>query len=207
MRPAKFSRGIATRPYSAIIVAFLLSLIAVSTSGGQQQKPPVDGTGEIPEMLVTAEGFLAIDSPKDWIRVDAPTLAFFVPAGTTQQTAPVWIYISSAPIGSEGNPKNVQEYIAGDIAAFTKRFRAGLIHAEAPIDLPAAKKQALVYNFQSGEAHNAFEETAYVSEPNQVLILVLSAKTKIAFDKTLSGFRSFVGSYRGSISTTDPSSK
>jgi hypothetical protein len=132
--------------FSTYIVAALLALSIVSTSDALQKKAPDNQTEQLPEMLVTSEGFLAIDSPKNWIREDAPTLAFFVPPGTTQQMAPVWIYISSAPIGSEGNPKNVQEYVASYIAGFTKQFKAGVVHAEAPIDLPVAKRQALVYN-------------------------------------------------------------
>ncbi len=208
MRRAKFSRYLPTRLCVATIVAvLLLAPIIVSTCRAQQQKPTTDETNQLHEMLATPNGFLAIDSPKNWIREEAPTLAFFVPPGTTQETAPVWIYISSAPIGSEGNPKNIQEYIASDIAGFRKQFKAGIVHPEAPINLPAAKRQALVYNFQSGEAPNAFEEIVYVGEANRVLILVLSAKTKDAFNKARSDFRSFVESYRGSITTTDPSSK
>jgi hypothetical protein len=69
------------------------------------------------------------------------------------------------------------------------------------MELPASKQQALVYTFQSGEAHNAFEEIVYLGEANRVL--VLSAKTRDACDKALGAFRSFARSYRGSITATE----
>jgi hypothetical protein len=186
-----------------ILFATTLALFVVSAGAAQQKKAPAARSEDIPEMLVTPEGFLAIDSPKNWVREEASVLAFFVPQGTNKQSAPVWIYVSSAPIGSKDDPKDLQEYIAMDIAGFKQQFKNGVARAEEPIDLPIAKRKALVYSFESGEVHNSFEQIVYVGEANRVLILVLSAKTKAAFDKALVDFRQFVQSYRGSITVTN----
>jgi hypothetical protein len=190
-----------------ILFATTLALFVVSVRAAQQEKASAARSEDLPEMLVTSEGFLAIDSPKNWVREEAPVLAFFIPPGTNKQSAPVWIYVSSAPIGSKGDAKDLQEYISTDIAGFKQQFKNGVARAEEPIDLPVAKRKALVYTFESGEAHNSFEQIVYVGEATRVLIFVLSAKKKEAFDKALVDFRRVVQSYRGSITVTNQAPK
>ncbi len=150
-------------------------------------------------MLVTDEGFLAINTPNGWIRTRGPGLAFFVHEGDTDQTAKVWIYISSAPIGPKEETKNLEEYIESDIAGFKQHFKSGVVRKETPIELPLIKSKAPVYTFLSGESHNGFEQIVYVADVNRILILALSAKEKAAFEKSQSDFLTFAKSYRGSI--------
>ena len=150
-----------------------------------------------PEMLLTEQGFLAIDSPKGWVRTTRPGLAYFVPPGSGREQPSVWIYISSALIGPNEETKDAKAYIQSDIAGFKRRLKAGMVREEVPLSLPYVKLQAPVYTFQSGENRNALEQVAYVSENDRVLTLVLSGRDRATF---LPLFQKFAQSYRGSIS-------
>src|SRR5207248_9482204 len=65
--------------------------VAIGLFGRAKTSPQTDQN--LPEMLVTDDGFLAINTPNGWIRAMGPGLAFFVREGDTDQTAKVWIYI------------------------------------------------------------------------------------------------------------------
>ena len=178
----------------------LLSLLAFSNAPAFAQKPT--DTSEPPEMLVTEQGFLAINTPKGWVRADGPGLAYFVPQAEHNGKPSVWIYISSAPVGPNEESKDVKAYIDSDVAGFKERFKNGTVREETPLELPHSKLRAPVYTFQSGEKHNTMEQVVYVGEPNRVLTLVLSARERPAFAKALPTFQEFVRSYRGSITPT-----
>jgi len=159
-------------------------------------------SSELPEMLVTDQGFLAIDTPRGWVRADGPGLAYFVLKADRKGKPSVWIYISSAPIGPNEESKEMKAYIESDVASFKERFKNGVVKEEAPLDLPRAKLRAPVYTFLSGEQRNAVEQVVYVGEINRVLTLVLSARERPAFEKALPAFRDFAKSYGGSITPT-----
>ena len=150
-------------------------------------------------MLMTRQGFLAIDTPKGWVQSEGPALAFFLPKGVSPEKAQVSIYISSAPVGPNEEDKDADSYIQSDIAGFRQRFKSAVVHKEEALYLPQVKQQAAVYTFQSGETHNAFERIVYVSDVNRVLILALSAKNVDALKGSIQAFQEFAQSYRGSI--------
>jgi len=156
-------------------------------------------SSEPAEMLMTEQGFLAIDSPKGWVRTDGPGLAYFIPSQGDKGQSLVWIYISSAPIGPNEEAKDLKSYIDSDKAAFKQRFKNGVVQEETPLSLPQAKHQAPVLTFRSGEKRNTVEQVVYVGEGTRVLTLVLSAKEQAAFEKALPTFREFARSYRGSV--------
>jgi hypothetical protein len=184
-----------------------LAFLAFTTYISSQPQTSSTQSQDIHEMLLTEEGFLAIDTPKGWVRQDGPGLAFFVHKGDNSKSAFVWIYISSARIGPKDDAKNLAEYIESDIASFKKQFKKGIVRREEPINLPQMRSQAPVYTFLSGETFNAFEQIVYIAEINRVLILALSAKEKDAFEKSLMDFRQFAESYRGSITPTETPAK
>ena len=154
---------------------------------------------EMPEMLATEQGILAINTPKGWVQTYDPGLAYFTRKRDKVESAPVWIYISSAPIGPDQEAKNTAAYIQSDIANFKKRFEAATVKEEEQLALPKLKTRAPVYTFRSGEKHNVIEQVVYVGEANRVLTLVLSAKKTSAFEQTLPVFHEFVKSYGGSV--------
>jgi hypothetical protein len=153
-------------------------------------------------MLVTSEGFLAIETPKGWVQTEGPGLAYFVRKGENSKTANVWIYISSAPVGPDEDAKDSRAYIQSDIAGFRERFKNGVVREETAIDLPRTKTSAPVYAFQSNEKHNSFERVVYIPESRRVLLLVLSANNKDAFTDSMPDFGAFAKSYGGGIIMT-----
>ena len=178
----------------------LFSVLAFPNLPASAQKP--SDASEPPEILVTEQGFLTINTPKGWVRADGPGLAYFVPQAERSGKPSVWIYISSAPVGPNEEAKDLKGYIESDIAGFKERFKGGLVQEEPPLNLPLAKLRAPVCTFQSGEKNNSMEQVVYVGEINRVLTLVLSAREKSAFEKALPAFHDFVKSYRGSITPT-----
>ena len=165
----------------------------------EQEHVEIKSISEPAEMLVTEQGFLAINSPKGWVRTDGPGLAYFVPPQKDKGQSLVWIYISSAPIGPNEEAKDLKSYIDSDKAAFKQRFRNGVVQEEISLSLPLAKLQAPVLTFRSGEKKNTVEQVVYVGEVTRVLTLVLSAREQAAFDKALPTFRDFAKSYSSSI--------
>ena len=76
------------------------------------------GAQEPPEMLLTEEGFLAIDTPRGWLRAEGPGLAYFVPPTAKNEKPPVWIYISAASVGAKDLPEDMKAYIESDKGRF-----------------------------------------------------------------------------------------
>ncbi|HZV59763.1 MAG TPA: hypothetical protein VFF42_05440 [Candidatus Eremiobacteraceae bacterium] len=159
-------------------------------------------SSEPAEMQMTAEGFLAINSPLGWVRADGPGLAYFVPPQENRGQPLVWIYISGARIGPKEEAKDLKSYIDSDKAGFKRRFKNGIVQEETPLSLPQVKQQAPVVTFRSGQRENAIEQVVYVGEATRVLTFVLSARDQAAFEKALPTFRDFAKSYRGSITLT-----
>jgi len=172
-----------------------LALVAISAPAQQRSSP----TSEPPEIQLTDQGFLILNTPKGWERADGPGMETFVKKGTDLETADVWIYVSGCPIGPKEDLKNRDEYIQSDIAGFHARFKHGTVRIEEPLALPNAKTFVPVRTFESGESHNAFEQVIYIAEQTRVLTLVLSAKTKDAYTTSLPAFHEFAQSYNGSI--------
>jgi hypothetical protein len=170
------------------------------------QKPAADSS-EPHEMLMTRQGFIAIDTPKGWVQSEGPGLASFLPKGVDPAKAEVLIYISSAPVGEDEEDKDMNAYIQSDITGFKQRFKNGIVRKEENLLLPEVKGQASVYTFQSGEAHNAFEQIVYISDFHRVLILALSAKNLDALTQSTKLFHEFAESYRGSIQMGSPDGK
>lgn len=185
------------------IILALITVVLPVVCGGQQSSTH---SAELPEMIVTAQGFIAIDTPKGWERKEGPGLAFFLRKGDNAETARVWIYISSAPIGPDQEDKDAESYIDSDIAGFKNGFPKGSVEPEDSIELPQSKARVPVYTFRSAEEHNAFEQIVYIPEIRRVLILALSAKDEKSGKKQVAVLRDFARSYRGSI-VPEPSAK
>ena len=115
-------------------------------------------------MIVTAVGLLALDTPKGWVQAGGPGLAFFLPEGADANTAEVWMYIDESPFGPKEDDKDFHSAIQSDIAGFKQHFPNGIVRVENSLDLPRVKQKAEVYTFESGEQHNAFEQTAYIED-------------------------------------------
>ena len=185
----------------SVLIALVLMLFVSDHCAAQKNAPDSSAPHE---MIVTRQGFLAIDTPKGWVQSEGPGLAFFVPKGTDAQHAEIVMYISSAPVGPNEEDKDMQAYIQSDIAGFKQRFKNGTVRQEDVLLLPEVKQKSVVYTFLSGEANNAFEQIVYVQDVQRVLIFALSAKSSDALNKSMKAFHQFAQSYRGSIQMGSP---
>jgi hypothetical protein len=179
-----------------ITIGMLLTLVFACTCAAQNASHT---SSDVHEMLITPEGFLAIDTPKGWVRSEGPALAFFLRIGDDPKTAEAWIYISSAPVGPGEEDKDLNSYIQSDISGFKERFKNGTAQKEKSIALPRVKAQGTVFTFRSAEEKNAFEQIVYIEEVHRVLILALSAKNSKALEQSLPAFWELAKSYGGSI--------
>lgn len=173
-------------------VAFVFIAVgAVAQQSSQKSEPP--------EIQLTEQGLLVLNTPKGWERQRGPGLLFLTKKGAPLEKADVWIYVSGAPIGPNEEAKSRNEYIESDVVQFHARFKNGIVRVEEPLALPNAKTSVPVRTFESGESHDAYEQVIYIAEPTRVLTLVLSAKTKKAYIASLTVFHAFAQSYNGSI--------
>jgi hypothetical protein len=147
-------------------------------------------------MVMTSEGLIAIDPPKGWVQSDGPGLKFFLPQGVAPQNADASISISSAPVDPKEDNKDLQSFIASDIAGFRKRFKDAVVRSEPSLTLPHFTHPAPVSTLQSGET---LEQVVYIADYQRIWILTLSTKNSDAFQRYLPVFREFAQSYRGSI--------
>jgi hypothetical protein len=173
-------------------------LAAFISSAGLAQKPSTQPS-DLPQMLATERGPIAIDTPKGWSRATGPGLAYFLRDGTDSNTAEAWIYVSAAPIGTNEEYRDFNSYIQYDITTFKDKYKNGTVQSEQPILLPLAKARVRAYTFESGEKSNAYEQIIYIEEAHRVLILVLSARNSYAFTRSMTDFFDFARTYRGSV--------
>src|SRR5260370_30258854 len=96
------ARALAFTSALIFIVLAAPGVITLAQQASQSSEPP--------EMLVTEQGFLAIDTPKGWVRADRPGLAYFLPKPERTGKPRVWIYISSAPAGPAQHSEDVKAY-------------------------------------------------------------------------------------------------
>src|SRR5438094_191922 len=185
------------------LLAFSLSFGAVTFAVSQkpsktpEPKPSQAASSDekdMHEMLFTEAGLLAFDTPKDWEPSEGPGVACFVPKGSDATKSPTMIYISGAPIGPDQDEKTLSDYVQSDISGFKARFQKGDVHREETMVLPVSKIEVPLYTFKSGEQeHNSLEQVAYIQDTaERVLTVVLSAKTEVAFNKSLPAFQGFV---------------
>jgi hypothetical protein len=186
------------RPAIKLLVATVLlaSSCLVAPACIAQQ---TDEDASVHELLVTDAGFIAIYSPKDWIRVEGRGLANFMPPDNDVHQHDDRIYINSAAVGPNEDSKDIDAYIDADIAGFRKVYPAATVERGDALDLPVVHRKASVVTFRSGAEKNAIERVVYVDDGDRVLLLVLSATNAAAFDWALPVFTAFAQSYRGAM--------
>ena len=190
-----------------LVFGLMGAMLALGVSYPCAAQKPADSSSQMHEMLVTQEGFLAIDTPKGWVRSDGPGLAFFLPEGVDRKNTEVWIYINCAPVGPHEEAKDMDSYIQSDISDFKQHFKNATVRKEEALFLPEVKQQAVVYTIESGEEDNAFEQVIYIRNVGRVLIFDMTAKNSDALKRTVQLFHEFAKSYRGSIQMDSPGEK
>ncbi len=199
---AGFLRSVSAAAATFVLAAAMLPFPVVCTA-----QNPNSNSNEPRGMVATAAGFVALDTPKGWVQADGPGLAFFLPEGTDPRNAEAWVVLDASPIGPKEDDRDLHSAIQSDIDGFKRRFPKAIVRAEEPLVLPRVKQKAENYSFESGEEHNAFEQTAYIGDLGRVWIVTLSAKNAAALSRSLPAFHQLVQSYGGSIQMGSPPSQ
>lgn len=88
---------------------------------------------------------------------------------------------------------SVQQLMEFDASQF--RTTNPLMRVSEADDVPAGRNGKAKVRYFLGVNKGAYEAVAYVDEPKVIAVLVLSSKTRKAFDESLPLFREFVKSY------------
>ncbi len=138
-----------------------------------------------------------ISAPPGWIldnesAADQGIHAVFYPKGSSWDKAPAVMYANS--VKKHKGAATVQEFINSDFARFKKSNPKIAISEGRPLKTEDGKiAQVRVFK---GDQWGNWEAAAYIDEPVAVVILVLSARSQEAFQKSLPAFEKLVGSYR-----------
>jgi len=137
-----------------------------------------------------------IDAPAGWILdnragISEGLRAVFYPTGSSWQASPAVMY---ANVGRATEDGNLQSFIQADLEKF--RHDSPTIRAinAAPIITPAGSSAEVRY--LSGDRFGNSEAVAYIPEGQHVVMLVLTSKTKPAYQRALPAFITLVKSYR-----------
>jgi len=136
-------------------------------------------------------------APVGWIldnesAADQGIHAVFYPKGSSWSKAPAVMYANA--VRKREGTANVQEFINYDLAKFKKRNPKIVMTVGRALKTEDGKT-AQVRLFQ-GDRWGNQEAVAYIDEPAVMVILVLSARSQEAFQKSLPAFERLVASYR-----------
>lgn len=147
-----------------------------------------------------------VDTPRGWV-VDSEIpkrqglSPVFYPVGATWESADSVMY---ARLMSRSADESFEAAVQRDVVVTEKKTASqpsaqwrGLVRREKSSSPRAIKGRSVVVNFFNGQpGPNAYEIVAYVdAAAKSVVLLVLSAKTIMAFEEALPAFRELVSSY------------
>jgi hypothetical protein len=173
--------------YLLIPVLLLLCIPALA------QKPE-EGIGS--GIIYGTNPAYSLSAPKGWVMdnqagVSQSIFAVFYPHGASWGDGSVVMYTNV--IQKRDDKQTLAEVIAAE-QADTKQHSPGLKITDAPA-LPTRKDNTATVKYLTGDADGNFEAIAYINEPKLVVLLVLSARNKTDFDKSLPAFAELVKSY------------
>ena len=136
-----------------------------------------------------------LTAPAGWMLdtesgVEQHLFAVFYPKGSSWDAGAVVMYSNASALKGRTSEQAIQDDFneLAQKSAKLKMEDAGTITTKD-------NKQAIVKYFK-GDNWGNVEATAYVVEPKTVANIVLTARNKEAFEKSLPAFRQLVGSYR-----------
>jgi hypothetical protein len=167
----------------------VLILLAVSVSGFSQKRD--DGS-----ILFGRHYSFILKEPAGWIldseKAKSQDLqAVLYREGTSWKDAVAVMY--ARVIYKDETQGSMQKVISNDIADFLKLSKESRV-SDSPMITTRDKKEAIVKVFYDA-ANKNHESVAFIDEPKVVVILVLSSRDKVEYEKSLPAFKALVGSY------------
>jgi hypothetical protein len=168
---------------------YLISIVLAATAFVTAQTP--EGAG----IVYAKDHAFAIAAPPGWVLDTASgksqgLYAVFYQNGSNWASATTIMYANSAR-KSEGQ-RSVEELMAYDLAQFRKQ--PANLEVTEPARIPTRKGTSLVRRF-TGDEHGNYEAVAYIDEKQTIIMLVMSSRSKKAFDDAYPSFEELVKSY------------
>lgn len=172
-------------------IAYLIVLLVFACSAfGQERK---DGDGVI---LFHPEIKFILNEPAGWVldmqagRADGADAVIF-PKGSSWKNSVAVMYVRI--VSKDEKQKTVEKVISDDVADFMKLSKESTV-ADSPALQTRDKKQAVIKVFYDA-ANKNHESVAFIDNRKVVVIIALSSRTKIEYEKALPAFRELVTSY------------
>jgi hypothetical protein len=137
-----------------------------------------------------------IDAPAGWIvdnraGISEGLRAVFYPTGSSWQASPAVMY---ANVGYATEDRKLESFIQADLDKF--RHDSPTIRSMNGTPIVTASGSSAEVRYLSGDRFGNSEAVAYIPEGQHVVMLVLTSKTKPAYQHALHAFITLVKSYR-----------
>ncbi len=183
-----------------LVILFLLAIfLAGSKSDVLSSLNSKDSTNTGPAGIIYGPNYsYSLAAPEGWL-LDNQTgkqqglLAVFYKEGDNLQTSDVVMY--SNTISKSATKPDLSAVIDYDLKGFKNAY-PDLEISDAPdlatMDISGAKAKV---KYEFNEPMTRYQAVAYIDTPNTVVLIVLDAKNKIAFDSNVASFEKLVNSY------------
>lgn len=177
-----------------LLLVFALFSISASAQGKVGDVVDVD-------IIDGPDHVYALSAPNDWVTDpqsgrSAGIPRVYYPKGSSWAKSAAVMYTNV--LKKAGPAQTLSEVIDGELAEFRKEAPNLKVEDAKPIRLEinkSAKDKSAAVKYLTGDASGNFEAIAYIYEEKVVVIVVLTARTKKAFDSRLTAFEQLVRSY------------
>lgn len=164
-----------------------------------REKAPAGRCGK----MISGQVTVSVCAPEGWTLDEKAGMLqglniVVYPEKTTWDNAPVAMYVSGVD-KKTSRGGSVAEVMASDAEDFGKGSGGEILFSdEPPVKLKGGGK-ALLRRYTPEKSDGAHEMMAYIDEPELVVFLVLTSKSKTDLDGAVKNFREFVGSYKSAV--------
>jgi len=170
---------------------------ALAGDGNSGKQAPADRIADEPgvAMLFGQHYFFGLEAPDGWVLDNTSGAAqgldaVFYPKGSSWKAFDPVIY----PQVWQKEGSTLASVIQQDIANYRQHSPSVEVE-ERPVVKTAVGATASLRHFR-GSQNKTFEAIAYFDEPNVVVMIVLSAKSKASFESAQPAFRQLLDSYK-----------
>jgi len=181
-----------------IIALFTLVGATAAQTDSSKSKPDKKAENSNSGIIFFKQSSFLLSAPKNWVMDNRAGAgqglpAVFYPQGSSWADGKAVMY---ANIWVKENPREetLEKVIAGDVKSFKDRSDKLKVTDAESLATSDKDKKATVKYF-TGDNFDNHEAIAYLDEGKTVTMIVLSARTKEDFEKSLSAFKELVGSY------------
>ena len=173
-----------TLVFMALLLAWPASIVA-------QDRDKVDGV-----ILFRRDIKFILKEPDGWVLDtqsgrEAAVEAVLYPQGSSWKNSVVVMY--ARVVQKDETQSTVEKVISEDIADFMKLSKDSTV-ADSP-SLPTRDKRNAIVKVFYDAANKNYESVAFIDNQKVVVVIALSSRTKVEYEKALPAFKQLVASY------------